>query len=219
MKSVVSSAIAVVLGLGGISFADSIAIEGQTYEDVLIVESVNMYYVKKTTDGNVMTVRRSDVAPSDVVITEDRDKIAELESAWRASREGREAQEQLALPQIADEAEETSVEAPEGPKDPAALIAELEANPEQLLQDLKAIQPQLPPALQGIDVDNIENLDMNSPEVQQALAAVMQDIPGTKKAVLTALSQHYGFSEEQTRQTLNDFLEKKGVMQYSMGGF
>ncbi|MCC6142688.1 MAG: hypothetical protein IT368_02665 [Candidatus Hydrogenedentes bacterium] len=223
MKALVTSALFVTLGWCGSAAADSIVIDGQTYDDVLIVESPNMYYVKMPTSGNVMTVRHGDVSPTDVVYTEDRDKKAELEAAWAASREGRDskaAPEALtALPQAADAGESADAAAAEAPKDPAALVAELEANPEKALQDLKAIQSQLPPALQKIDLGNIQNLNMNSPEVQEALTAVMQDIPGTKKAIVTALSQHYGFSEEQTRQILNDVLQKRGLTQYSMGGF
>ena len=68
----VSFVLAVLLSLVSAgSIADSIDLDGTLLKDVYIRESATLYYVCLPDDGHVLNLRKTDVEPESVQITED----------------------------------------------------------------------------------------------------------------------------------------------------
>jgi hypothetical protein len=67
------------------AYGDSITVGGVEYDHVLVKESPSMYYVQIPAEGRIMTAPKSKVDPATVVMS-DAETRAELESAWKASR-------------------------------------------------------------------------------------------------------------------------------------
>ena len=82
-----SLVLAVLLGLVSTgSIADSIELGGTRLEDVYIRESATLYYVCLPDDGRVLNIRKTDVAPGSVQITEDFETRHAIFARWKAHR-------------------------------------------------------------------------------------------------------------------------------------
>ncbi len=67
--------------------ADTIAVDGKTYQDVYIDEGQSMYYVRVPSMGETLSVRKSTVDPDDVSLSTDTSERIELRRRWRNKRE------------------------------------------------------------------------------------------------------------------------------------
>ena len=83
IRWVVAIAMAVVFGC---AWGDSISIDGVTYDDVYIRESPSAYFVQIPDEGRTLSVLKSDVDPSDVVISPDEGERRALLDRWRRQR-------------------------------------------------------------------------------------------------------------------------------------
>ena len=81
----------------GLSVADSITVEGTTYEDVYVRQGGSMYYVALPDEGRVMSFAKSAVDPEAVVLTEDTSQRAALLRQWE---ERRIARQETAAPRL-----------------------------------------------------------------------------------------------------------------------
>ncbi len=66
------------------SAADSIVIDGTTYEDVYIITTDKSYFVQTPEDGKVISVDRNSVAPGDVSLSESTAVRAAILARWKA---------------------------------------------------------------------------------------------------------------------------------------
>ncbi len=73
---------AALLLIGGICAADSITVNGVTYEDVYIRESASRYYVQIPAEGRVISFAKAAVNPEDVVIIGDTLQREQLRLEW-----------------------------------------------------------------------------------------------------------------------------------------
>lgn len=71
----------------GCAWGDSITIDGVTYEDVYIRESPSLYFIQLPDEGRTISVLKSEVDPSNVVIASDEDERRALLDRWRRQRE------------------------------------------------------------------------------------------------------------------------------------
>jgi hypothetical protein len=77
--------VAVVL-FSGYSMGDSIKIEGNTYDDVYVINGPSFYYVCIPSDGTTMNIDKSKVKDGDVTITEESGKRQALKALWGRNR-------------------------------------------------------------------------------------------------------------------------------------
>lgn len=68
------------------ALADSIIVDGQLYKDVYVGQGAQMYYIQDPSDGSMITISKSDVHPSDIHITPDRDERRKLRDQWKVRR-------------------------------------------------------------------------------------------------------------------------------------
>ena len=63
--------------------ADSIVIDGDMYDDVVVREGPSQYYVQIPADGRTISVPKADVKPEDVVVGKDKAAREALLEEWR----------------------------------------------------------------------------------------------------------------------------------------
>lgn len=66
--------------------ADSITIEGTTYEDVYVTESSSLYYVRIPSTGTIINAAKSKVGPAGLIYTEDEAAREALLGEWKAAQ-------------------------------------------------------------------------------------------------------------------------------------
>ena len=77
----------------GVCAADTITVNGTTYDDVYVRFSASRYYVQLPADGGVLSFPKTAVGPNDVAITEDAAVRQNLLDQWQANRAALDAQE------------------------------------------------------------------------------------------------------------------------------
>lgn len=86
MKYVQLSVLGLLLSIPLSAQGDTIVLDGEVYEDVLVRESSSMYYVQFPEDGTVRSVLRTKVDAGDVSRAESDAERALLRAKWRTSR-------------------------------------------------------------------------------------------------------------------------------------
>ena len=86
MKYVQLSLLSLLFFLPPSAQGDTIVLDGELHEGVLVRESSSMYYVQFPEDGTVRSVLRTKVDPGDVSRAESDAERALLRTKWRASR-------------------------------------------------------------------------------------------------------------------------------------
>lgn len=77
--------VAVLLSLFPVdSIADSIELDGTQFQDVYIRESATLYYICLPDDGRILNIRKTDVEPESVKITEDFEARRAIFARWKA---------------------------------------------------------------------------------------------------------------------------------------
>lgn len=93
MKYVQLSLVSLLLLVPLSAQADTIALDGEFYEGVLVTETSSMYYVQFPEDGTVRSALKTKVEPGEVSYTESDAEKTRLRTKWRANRDtGRQTQ-------------------------------------------------------------------------------------------------------------------------------
>ena len=77
---------AALLVLPMLSQADSIVVDGVTYDHVYVRESGSRYYVQIPADGRVLSVEKGKIAPGDLKLDEDKKSREALLAEWKTAR-------------------------------------------------------------------------------------------------------------------------------------
>ncbi|MBI2433773.1 MAG: STN domain-containing protein [Candidatus Hydrogenedentes bacterium] len=72
----------VTLVTAGLCAADSITVDGETYENVLVRETGALYYIQNPVDGKVVVARKSQVPAASLVLTSDPAQREALKQQW-----------------------------------------------------------------------------------------------------------------------------------------
>ncbi len=160
--------LAVAVGLLAIPMAraDSIVIDGELLEDVIVREGGSFYYVQIPETGEIKTIRTSAVNPSDVRITDDAFHREELVAKWERNRGGP-TQTELAS---ANEAEWSLVDSARNEAS-STLITNIDRPaPRQVAQASGRSGPMV-----AIEADGrVRRIRLNDVPLRQALKAILR---------------------------------------------
>ena len=83
------------------AFADSITISGRQYQDVNIVESERMYYIKIPATGKTLAIKKDELSIADVQISTNKAEREERDQKWR-KKISTELEKEIVRPEKAD---------------------------------------------------------------------------------------------------------------------
>lgn len=190
------------IAIAGIAQADSITVDGKSYENVYVTETGAMYYVQVPSEGRSFSVLKNKVDPATVIILKDPVQRKALLDAYKQNRA-----KTLAIPNQSSPAPDTPTLRQTPFAAPVSISASKDLGDRTPLIDVPVGTPLAnlqPPAVVGADGHTLpqrvneelkEDYEKGFREKEETV-----DANGTRKLVLKGSSQKDPAREEYVRQ-------------------